>query len=1568
MYEKKAHKKIELFGGSILVKILKGSVILIIFLLHSQSYSQTTIWLEDFPYTDGTIIGSGTPEKWTRDVSACTFSNKNDYFEVKSNQMEGRDLDGEAVWTSETIDISSYTNVGLTVDVSCSTPNLEVSDYIRFYYKIDGGTETLFDVNGDNSNDFDPLVASQSGLNGNNLVIVVRVYNDGGQEIHRFDNMLVFEPVPGDDCSLAIPINEVSNLYFSTSLASSSGINPGCGGTTNPVDLWYAYTATSSGTGSFDLCGSVFNTRLAIYDACGGNLLACNDDNGPQCTGTNASVDISVLTGVTYYVQVSGNEASTGSGDITIAVNPSTNNDLCTSATPINDVTDLAFTTVGATAGGDNPGCGGTDPVDIWYAYTPSYNGVAIFDLCGSSFDTRLAVWDACGGSVLACNDNDDFCGTGSVQSYLTLSVVTSTTYYVQVGGSNSLTGSGNLTIAVSPIILGDDCSNADPINEVTDLAFNTSTNTASGVIPSCGGSTAPIDIWYAYTATMSGTATFDLCGSSYDTRLSIWDACNGTELACNDDDDYCGSGSLQSYVTATVTVGTTYYVQVGGYNANAGSGDLTIAVVGNNDFCSSATPIGEVTDLAFTTAAATAGGDNPGCGGTTDPLDIWYAYTSTVTGTGAFDLCGSTYDTRLAIWDACSGTVLACNDDDDLCGSGSLQSYISMAVISGNTYYIQVGGYNANVGTGDLSISVVATSEGIWTGAISTDWNTNGNWLDGNIPDGTIDVYIAAGLPNYPEVDETANCSLLNVAGAASITISTGSNISIGGDFVCSGILIVNDGICAISGDFNNSATAYVDINGGNLTMDGWYETGSFTWARGAVELSGGAINVATNVAMSNASGNSIMNGPFNLNIGGTVHMQASSFSEISGGTITLTGTGYVLPSSGTETFAVYNLVINATGTYVFARDATFNSDSIINNLEVQSGTVQFLSSTGTGMPENFYVGNNLSISNGATIDVNTNTSITLYGNIVNNGTFNHNAGLFVFDGSTTISGVSSTSFIDATINTGRDLIAPASATLNFSGDLTVNGAFKHNNGTIQFNGSTQTLSGTAQTLFNNLTVASGSTTTIGSSGQNIRGVLKSDGTLVTGDNITLLSSDVQTALVDGSGTGVISGNIIMQRYLPSSFGYRYVSSPCISATADEFSPYVDFGASFPPLFSYDEDKTSAGWVNYSTTTNSLTPLVGYTLNFGYTSSPLTFEITGAVNNGTQTPLMLYNHNHLYTAGFNLVGNPYPSPIDWDATSGWTLTNIDDAVYYFNPSTTDQYGGTYSSYINGISSDGVAVGIIPSMQGFFIHVSDGTYPVSATFGTDNNIRVNNLSPVYHKNTIVNTNALLRICAEYSDNSFTCDPLAICFNDSLTTGFKKEYDALKILNSDVGVPSFYAISPDNANLSIYSLPYSEDSINIIPLGLKTEIDSWVSFFPMKIEQFPDDMQIYLRDNVAGVYHNLRPGDEYKAFLSSGIHNERFSVVTSQKDLRHIPSENEYYYSYSSGGSVFVFLKTPMESEVDVSLIDLTGNEVWGGILYGNGYHEFNVNVVTGLYIINLQSEYGSYTKKLMLLN
>ena len=98
-------------------------------------------------------------------------------------------------------------------------------------------------------------------------------------------------------------------------------------------------------------------------------------------------------------------------------------------------------------------------------------------------------------------------------------------------------------------------------------------------------------------------------------------------------------------------------------------------------------------------------------------------------------------------------------------------------------------------------------------------------------------------------------------------------------------------------------------------------------------------------------------------------------------------------------------------------------------------------------------------------------------------------------------------------------------------------------------------------------------------------------NGNLSSGGNLTLVSTAAQTALIDGSGTGNVTGNVTMQRYLPSGFGYKYFSSPFQSATVNEFTDDMTLGHF--TFYRYDENRTSSGWVSYHNPVNkSLNPL----------------------------------------------------------------------------------------------------------------------------------------------------------------------------------------------------------------------------------------------------------------------------------------------------------------------------------------------------------------------------------------
>ena len=125
-------------------------------------------------------------------------------------------------------------------------------------------------------------------------------------------------------------------------------------------------------------------------------------------------------------------------------------NDECSGAIAISDGEQISSDTTNATDSGDN------SSNDLWYSYTGNgqQDDVTI-SLCGSSFDTYIRIFDACGGTQIAYND--DSCG---VQSEVTFNSDGTTTYYIMVEGYS--TANGAFTIEASSTLGIDDVDLSD--------------------------------------------------------------------------------------------------------------------------------------------------------------------------------------------------------------------------------------------------------------------------------------------------------------------------------------------------------------------------------------------------------------------------------------------------------------------------------------------------------------------------------------------------------------------------------------------------------------------------------------------------------------------------------------------------------------------------------------------------------------------------------------------------------------------------------------------------------------------------------------------------------------------------------------------------------------------------------------------------------------------------------------------------------------------------------------------------------------------------------------------------
>ncbi|MBW7991674.1 MAG: hypothetical protein FVQ84_16895 [Planctomycetes bacterium] len=421
---------------------------------------------------------------------------------------------------------------------------------------------------------------------GNKYLIEVGGYNilEYGPGVLNITCDGAASPPANDNWSSAQSVGNISELAFDTTFATFDG----SGNCITSPNIWYCYTAPHTTNVTVSLCGSEFDTMLAIYNGCNtfpilANLIDCNDDS----CGRQSQITFAAIAGNRYLIEVGGfdTESRTGPGVISISSGfPPPGgllNDDCINAIPIGNVTNLAFNTEDAQF--DGAGHCMSSP-NIWYCYNAPRTGEVTVSLCGSEFDTKLAVYNGCGcnplpGNLIGCND--DFC---SRQSELTFDAIAGNKYLIEIGGfTDSNWGPGILNISSEggpfppPSGSNDDCQKAKLIGNVTGLTFDTSNATFDGP----GHCLTSPNIWYIYNATCTGEAIVSLCGSSYDTKLAVYNGggCNPSQsrlIECND--DFCG---WQSEITLDVTAGQQYLIEVGGFGDNAGEGLISVSCDG---------------------------------------------------------------------------------------------------------------------------------------------------------------------------------------------------------------------------------------------------------------------------------------------------------------------------------------------------------------------------------------------------------------------------------------------------------------------------------------------------------------------------------------------------------------------------------------------------------------------------------------------------------------------------------------------------------------------------------------------------------------------------------------------------------------------------------------------------------------------------------------------------------------------------------------------------------------------------------------------------------------------------
>ncbi len=307
---------------------------------------------------------------------------------------------------------------------------------------------------------------------------------------------------------------------------------------------------------------------------------------------------------------------------------------------------------------------------------------------------------------------NDDILGFFG-PSRASFAATAGVTYYIQVDGG---TGEGSISLSWGMLAL--------PANDLfanrstmagnsgvwTGMSHGASTEANEPVMDG-GGQT----IWFQWTPSVSGSASITLFGSDFDTQLAVYwadtggvkPATSGWNLVVADQNDDWSTG-LESRVSFSATAGTTYYVQVGGYQGSGFVNMLwTVPSAPPNDNFANRTVL-DGTGLQIKqgwTIGSTAETDEPALAPGFSGHSVWYEWTAKGTASVYFQTLNANFDTELSVYKAGAGgintgtpgwnlDVVASNEDYEIDSNTLMQSYVTFAATAGVTYYIQVDGY----------------------------------------------------------------------------------------------------------------------------------------------------------------------------------------------------------------------------------------------------------------------------------------------------------------------------------------------------------------------------------------------------------------------------------------------------------------------------------------------------------------------------------------------------------------------------------------------------------------------------------------------------------------------------------------------------------------------------------------------------------------------------------------------------------------------------------------------------------------------------------------------------------
>lgn len=396
-------------------------------------------------------------------------------------------------------------------------------------------------------------------------------------------------------------------------------------------------------------------------------------------------------------------------------------------------------------------------------------------------------------------------------------------------------------------------------------------------------------------------------------------------------------------------------------------------------------------------------------------------------------------------------------------------------------------------------------------------------------------------------------------------------------------------------------------------------------------------------------------------------------------------------------------------------------------------------------------------------------------------------------------------------------------------------------------------------------------------------------------------------------------SGNITVKRNSSALMRLDYTlwSSPVVNQNLSNFSPLTTTSR----FYTYNTTTNQYNFVPNPTTTN-FTDGQGYLIRMPNThpTTPTVWNgsFAGVPNNGYY-PITMTNGGA--TKRFNLVGNPYPSPINMTQFVTDNNTKITGALYFWRK--TNGAGTSYCSWAGGtfVTNSNTQTanpnGVIQTGQGFFVEALNE----ATSLQFNNGQRVSNTSGQFFKTKQgIPDRSTIWLNASNTLGDFS--QMAVGYIPDATQGVD-EFDGKYFNDSEFALNTLL----DNEEYVIQGRALPFDTSDVVPLVFRNTTDG---SFTIAIDHteglFSADQDILLVDNLTGIETDLKSSG-YTFAAKAGVDNARFNLKY-QKSLGINPQiiDENNVLVYKNKGTIHI--KSGSTTIENIKIYDISGRHIF----------------------------------------